>query len=103
LVIIKHDLLQLLRTILATGRFKIAIVVIVECSKTNENGEIDDILFVPFRSDSFTTHPEDDLELYIHDSFNSIDVKMDNFHEHGSFWKVERILYIRVEHLNALL
>lgn len=40
---------------------------------------------------------EDDLDPDLERSFSELAIKMDNFHEDGSCWKMERIMSLRVE------
>lgn len=91
------ELQQLLRTILSDGPHKISLLVIAECGKGNQLGEVDEKLSIPFRAHSFTAHVEDNLNPDLVRSFDTLAGKMEDFHEDGSCWKVERILSVRVE------
>lgn len=58
---------------------------------------MDEKFLFPFRAHSFKAHVEDNWNLELASSFDSLAAKKEDFHEQGPCWKVERIPSVRVE------
>ena len=79
------------------GNFKYVLVLNIEFAKISENGEIEAIIIVPFRSNTNKVLYLQDIQPDIIEGFHHITSTIDEFVNRGSGWSVNDILYFDVE------
>jgi hypothetical protein len=77
--------------------FKVSIVLNVEFAKISDQGELDTVIVAPFRSETFTILPLQELGPVIGDMVYMIDSTADEFIQRGSGWSLNDILFCDVE------
>lgn len=95
---VSQDALEtILNELNACLRSKVSLVMIFELAKQGPDGEILDLVTIPFRARSFEAVRYSDHRAELYDGFDQIKNIVNNFNENGSSWIILNILEVRLE------
>lgn len=82
--------------------FKFALIVQIEMIKLDERGDVENIIVVPFRSETHKVFPFTTLSPLVLQSFFKIDTTLDHYLHLGSGWTVNELMFADVETVKCL-